>query len=135
MESINKTMSNKVLYPRSKIWIEARNENMVFGSGRLSLFKAIDRFGSINRAAAELGMSYRAAWGKITATEKHLGIKLVDKYTGGARSGSELTPEAKKLMAAYQQFKEESIEAVDKLFYKHFAGICKLSPKKDDLSL
>ena len=37
-------------------------------------------------------------------------------------------------MAAYQQFKEESIEAVDKLFYKHFAGIRKLSPK-DDLSI
>ena len=47
---------------------------MVFGSGRLSLFKAIDRFGSINRAA-ELGMSYRRL-GKNYSYRKHLGIKL-----------------------------------------------------------
>ncbi len=119
-------MSGKTLHPRSKIWIEADGQNMVFGGGRLSLFQAIAEYGSINRAAAELGMSYRAAWGKITATEKHLGIKLVDKYMGGTRSGSELTPEAKKLMDAYQQFKRESINAVDQLFYKHFGSICKL---------
>jgi len=44
--------------------------------------------GSINQAAAKLGMSYRAAWGKVTATEKRLGIKLLNKHTGGYHSGS-----------------------------------------------
>ncbi len=126
MISAIKPMSDKMLHPRSKIWIEADDKNMVFGSGRLALFQAIAEYGSISRAAAELGMSYRAAWGKITATEKHLGIKLVDKYTGGTRSGSELTPEAKKLMEAYRQFKKESTDAVDQLFCKHFCNICKI---------
>ncbi|HOP68925.1 MAG: LysR family transcriptional regulator [Dethiobacteria bacterium] len=90
----------------------------------MALFQAIDECGSINRAAAKLGMSYRAAWGKITATEKHLGMQLVEKHAGGARSGSELTPEARKIMEAYRLFKRESIQAVDELFRKHFKDIC-----------
>ncbi len=97
---------------------------MVFGGGRLALFEAIAECGSIKQAAAKLGMSYRAAWGKITATEKHLGMQLVEKRAGGARSGSELTPTAIVIMEAYRRFKRESIEAVDALFCKHFAHIC-----------
>ncbi len=117
---VKKNINGKIiLQPKCKIWLE-RNKQVVFGGGRLALFQAIEECGSINKAASKLGMSYRAAWGKITATEEHLGIKLVDKYIGGARSGSELTSEAKKLVAAYKDFKEESITAVDLLFYKHF---------------
>lgn len=124
MNSIDKPISEKILRPKCKIWIEVE-KSVVFGGGRLALFQAIDECGSINRAAAKLGMSYRAAWGKITATEKHLGVKLVDKYVGGTRSGSELTPEARRIMDAYRQFKMESINAVDNLFNKHFGNICK----------
>ena len=126
MDSKDKPISEKVLKPKYKIWIEV-DKSVVFGGGRLALFQAIDECGSINRAAAKLSMSYRAAWGKITATEKHLGIKLVDKYVGGARSGSELTPEARKIMDAYRQFKMESINAVDDLFVKYFGDMGKKS--------
>jgi molybdate transport system regulatory protein len=122
VNTVNKPLLGKILQPKCKIWIEFE-KSVVFGGGRLQLFQAIDECGSIKQAAAKLGMSYRAAWGKITATEKHLGIKLVNKYAGGTRSGSELTPEAKKIMAAYKQFKEESLNAVDQLFYKHFSFI------------
>ncbi len=126
MDSKGKPISEKVLKPKCKIWVEV-DKSVVFGGGRLALFQAIDECGSINRAAAKLSMSYRAAWGKITATEKHLGIKLVDKYVGGARSGSELTPEARKIMDAYRQFKMESINAVDDLFVKYFGDMGKKS--------
>ncbi|HHX86730.1 MAG TPA: LysR family transcriptional regulator [Firmicutes bacterium] len=113
-----------MVQPKCKIWLEADN-SVVFGGGWLAIFQAIDECGSINQAAAKLGMSYRAAWGKVTSTEKRLGIKLVNKHAGGARSGSELTPEARKIMNAYLRFKQESIQAVDQLFYKHFHDICK----------
>lgn len=115
-------MADKTLKPKCKIWIESDNK-VVFGGGRLSLFQEINKCGSINQAAAKLGMSYRAAWGKVTATEKRLGIKLLNKHTGGYHSGSELTPEAKKILTAYLNFREESIEAVDRLFHKHFDDI------------
>ena len=72
-------MADKTLKPKCKIWIESDNK-VVFGAGRLSLFQEINKCGSINQAAAKLGMSYRAAWGKVTATEKRLGIKPVS-YT------------------------------------------------------
>ena len=67
---------------RFKIWIE-QDGSVAFAEGRRILLKAVDRLGSLNAAAKELGMSYRAAWGKIKTTEKALGIKLLDVSTGG----------------------------------------------------
>ena len=122
LNPLEKNLAGKTLRPKCKIWIETDN-GVVFGGGRLALFQAIMECGSINQAAAKLGMSYRAAWGKITATEKHLGLKLVDKHVGGANSGSELTPEAKKMMEAYLQFKKEAVEAVDRLFHRYFDNL------------
>ncbi len=113
-------MKNK--QPMCKIWIE-HDHHVVFGSGRLELFQAFDELGSINKAAAKLGMSYRAAWGKITETEKTLGIKLIEKHAGGSNSGSELTDLARKMIRAYTDFKKESIDAVDQLYHKHFNDI------------
>ncbi|HHT9106902.1 MAG TPA: winged helix-turn-helix domain-containing protein, partial [Candidatus Wujingus californicus] len=51
-----------------KIWLE-ENGGVAFSEGRKMLFDAIARRGSLNAAAKELGMSYRAAWGKVKATE------------------------------------------------------------------
>lgn len=112
----------KYKHPMCKIWIEHEN-HVVFGGGRLELFKAIDELGSINKAAAKLGMSYRAAWGKITETERTLGIELIEKHAGGSKSGSELTDIARKLVQAYIDFKKESNDAVDQLYQKHFNDI------------
>jgi molybdate transport system regulatory protein len=49
---------------RSKFWIENKGE-VVLGSGKAALLHAIERDGSIQRAAEEFGMSYRHAWGII----------------------------------------------------------------------
>lgn len=122
MADKNNSSGELKLQPRCKVWIEF-NEQVVFGGGRLALFQAIEECGSINKAAAKLGMSYRAAWGKITATEKTLGIKLIDKHIGGKQSGSELTDLAKKLVKAYTAFKEDSVNAIDRLYEKHFQDI------------
>jgi molybdate transport system regulatory protein len=116
--NLNKLNLNK-LKPKSKTWIEADGE-VVFGAGRAALFQAIEETGSIRQAANKLGMSYRAAWGKIKATEERLGIRLVEKFAGGHRSGASLTPQAKKLLDIFQQFKRESEESVDQLFMRHF---------------
>jgi molybdate transport system regulatory protein len=107
------------LQPRSKIWIESQGE-VVFGGGRVALFQAIEETGSIRQAANKLGMSYRAAWGKIKATEERLGMALVEKHAGGHQSGATLTLEAKELLKIYRKFKKDSDAAVDKLFARHF---------------
>ncbi len=58
---------------RTKIWIDDDNDKVIFGSGRVRMLEAIDRLGSMNKAAKELKMSYRALWGRIKSTEERLG--------------------------------------------------------------
>lgn len=57
---------------RSKIWIEVNGEP-VFGRGRRFLLEAIDTHGSINKAAHDVDISFRKAWGHIKAMEERLG--------------------------------------------------------------
>jgi len=116
------TEAGKKLVPQCRIWIDIDGD-AVLGDGRMDLLQAIDECGSINQAAAKLNMSYRAAWGKIKATEERLGFNVVEKHIGGTSSGSELTPQAKKIIAAYNSFREEAMKAIETLFNKHFEDI------------
>lgn len=93
---------NSPLLSRSKVWIEDKEGNVIFGSGRIKILKAIKRCGSINAAAKELKMGYRAVWARINATEKRLGKKLLITQSGGkAGGGSQLTPFAEFLIEEF----------------------------------
>ena len=76
---------------RLHLWMESGG-GTVFGMGRLQLLERIETCGSLKAAAEDLGMSYRAAWGKLKASEEALGIALVEKL-GGNKSGCRLTRE------------------------------------------
>ncbi len=104
---------------KSKVWLE-KEQHVVFGDGRQALLKAIEQTGSIRQAASKLGMSYRAAWGKIKATEERLGIEIVNKKAGGTDSGTVLTEHGKDFMRKYDDFKRESNEVIDQLHIKYF---------------
>jgi molybdate transport system regulatory protein len=106
---------------RSKIWIEMDGEP-VFGRGRRFLLEAIDMHGSINRAAKEVGLSYRKAWGHIQAMEKRLGIALVVRQTGGKNGGgATLTPEAREFLAKFEKMEHGLLDFVDAQFHELFA--------------
>ena len=80
---------------KAKFWIENKGE-VVLGGGKTALLLAVDRFGSIQRAADEFGMSYRHAWGAIRRIEKRAGFKIVDTKLGGKEGGgARLTPKGK----------------------------------------
>lgn len=85
---------------KHKFWLE-KNGKVVFGPGRDVLFKAIDECHSLNAAAKKLDMSYRAAWGRVKASEERLGIKLVTTEPG--RTGMHLTEEARKMIHRFDQ--------------------------------
>ena len=51
--------------------------------------------GSLRKAAESLGMSYRAAWGKLRATEDAVGELLVETV-GAKRGGYRLTPAGRR---------------------------------------
>lgn len=107
---------------KSKIWIEL-NDEVVFGLGRIRLFREIERTGSMSQAAALLGMSYRAAWGKVTATEERLAMPLVERQQGNRKKGTTLTPTGKELLRQYEIFQKKAQKAVDELFEDHLGGL------------
>ena len=104
---------------RARIWIE-RDGVDVFGGGRYALLAAVRRAGSLNRAAADLGMSYRAAWRKVRECESRLGFALLEGSIGGrGGGGSTLTARGERLLAAYERFEGELGRATERLFRKH----------------
>ena len=92
---------------RLHIWLES-GDSMVFGLGRVHLLDMIERHGSLRKAATELGMSYRAAWCKLRATERALGVSLVEAREC-KRDGCRLTAQGKQ----YRELFREWFEAVE----------------------
>ena len=92
MEQCNPTV-------RLHIWLET-DRGVFFGSGRAQLLKNIEKYGSLKKAAENMGMSYRAAWGKIRKTEDILGYKLIAKT--GRNRRYQLTEFGKELTENFQ---------------------------------
>ncbi|GAB6125685.1 winged helix-turn-helix domain-containing protein [Humidesulfovibrio idahonensis] len=89
---------------RVHLWLETGGR-MLFGLGRIQLLEQVARLGSLNQAAKALGMSYRAAWGRIKSTEEALGEPLLAKASG--RKGYELTPLAVTLLQDFSLWHQE----------------------------
>jgi molybdate transport system regulatory protein len=92
---------------KHKLWLEKKGR-VVFGHGRRTLLNAILEYRSLHAAAKKLNMSYRAAWGRLKASEERLGIKLVETHPGGR--GMELTDEAKTLLILFDAL-EQGVDA------------------------
>lgn len=112
---------SKKVCVKSKVWLEDREGRIIFGLGRMRILRAIDRCGSLNAAAKDLKMSYRAVWGKIKVTEDALGKPLLVKNQGGsAGGGSTLTPYAYTLMERYLELSRIIDSQADDLFESGF---------------
>jgi molybdate transport system regulatory protein len=62
---------------RNKIWIEDGRGHVVFGLGRYRMLEAIQQTGSLQAAAAQMKMSYKALWLRVRASEERMGRSLV----------------------------------------------------------
>lgn len=104
-----------------KLWLE-RN-GAIFGDGLFKLLSNVSLTGSISQAAREMGMSYRAAWGKIRLAEKHLCLPLVVTRVGGeAGGGTTLTPEADELLKRFRRLRQEVQQFVGNIYKEIFEG-------------
>jgi molybdate transport system regulatory protein len=83
-----------------KVWFE-KDGKVIFGSGRRELLRAVDTYNSLNAAAKHLNMSYRAAWGRLKASEERLGMKLVEPHPSGR--ALHLTAEARSLLKRFDE--------------------------------
>lgn len=91
-----------------KIWIE-KNGKVVFGKGRDNILLAVEEGRSLNAAAKKLEMSYRAAWGRLKASQDRLGIKLVEIDVDN--KGMQLTGRAKAIINRFEKL-EKDVEAL-----------------------
>jgi len=106
----------KVVY---RVWID--NDGKAFGEGPYRLLKLIEKTGSINRAAAEMEMSYRKAWKILKMVEEKLGFELIERKIGGMDGGgSQITEKGKEIMKNYEKFREEVKTSIEKIYRKHF---------------
>lgn len=87
---------------RLHLWLETE-KGVFFGLGRWKLLERIQSGQSLKGAAESLGMSYRAAWGKIKNTEKVLGVALIEKKAG-KRAGYRLTAEGVAMMTCFSRW-------------------------------
>lgn len=72
------------------------------------LLEAIDRIGSINRAAQSVGLSYKGAWEIIERANNLSPRVLVATAIGGRHGGgTQLTPAGKELLGLFQALQEE----------------------------
>lgn len=112
--------SHNALEIRSKLWIEKDGEP-IFGRGRKLLLQGIDKYGSINQAAKEINISYRKAWSYINSMEERLGIRLIERQTGGkSGGGAVLTEDARHLLEKYERLEKGINELIDLKFKKNF---------------
>jgi len=105
---------------RSKVWLEV-DGNAFLGNGRFRMLDAIERTGSINAAAKELGLSYRKVWAQMQAMEQNAPFLLLERRTGGKGGGeTRLTQAAKELLENYGHLREQVNQAADQNFAEIF---------------
>ncbi len=105
---------------KAKFWIENKGE-VVLGGGKTALLLAVDRLGSIQRAADQFGMSYRHAWGMVRKIEQRAGFKLVDTKLGGKEGGgAQLTPKGKEFIYKADLLLRNLQRVVEKRFKEKF---------------
>jgi len=120
VEKFSLSKTNMILRLKSRHWIEDAQGHMIMGEGRLRILEVIKEKRSLAEAAKALGMSYRALWGKLKATETAIGEPLVDSTKA---KGTNLTPLAEKLLAKYEEFKRRCQISEELLFQELFGEL------------
>jgi molybdate transport system regulatory protein len=102
---------------KSRQWVVDEQDRIIMGEGRKEILENIVKTGSINQTAKIMKMSYKAAWGKIKATEKYLNQRIVNT---DRKRGAWLTKEGKEFLEKYSLLKKRCLEEEDKIFSSIF---------------
>ena len=98
---------------KSRIWVEG-SKGIFLGEGRIQLLKAIEREGSLSKAAKSMKMSYKKAWNLVDAINKSAPQAIVTKSTGGSGGGgTELTPYGKQKISDFEAMKQRCWDFID----------------------
>lgn len=99
-------------------------EGKCFGPGVAELLRRVQEHHSLRSAAISMEMAYSKAWTVIKNSEAELGFKLLISVTGGKHGGgASLSPEAEKLLAAYDGYCASLRAFAAEEFDRVFCGI------------
>ncbi|MFT4177375.1 MAG: LysR family transcriptional regulator [Luteolibacter sp.] len=87
-----------------------------FGPGKAELLEKIRTLGSVQAAAAEMGMSYMKAWKIVKGLNERFQEPLVSLSRGGkAQGGAVITPAGNKVLGIYH----DAVKAAEKATAAH----------------
>ncbi len=96
---------NRALRLKLTIRLYAGEDLRCFGPGVATLLRRVQEHRSLRAAAASMEMAYSKAWRIIRTAEEVFGRKLLVSSTGGVHGGGAvLTPEAVRLVDAYEAY-------------------------------
>ena len=99
-------------------------ETKCFGPGVAELLRRVEEHHSLRAAANSMCMAYSKAWTVIKNAENALGYRLLVSSTGGKNGGgATLSPEAKKLLTAYEEYCARVRAYAADAFHEIFDGV------------
>ena len=105
---------------RFKIWV-VFDDQVKFGDGRAELLDLVDQLGSLKKAVAKIGMSYRNAWGYLRELEEAAGFLFLERTPGGGpQGGTRLKAKGRRFLARYRRFRQGLDEVVTHHFERSY---------------
>jgi molybdate transport repressor ModE-like protein len=104
---------------KAKFWLTL-GPRTLFGDGKADLLEAVERLGSLRRAAASMDMSYRYAWGLLRELDAAAGFAFLEHSGTGARTNLRLTREGRRFIEDYRLFRAPLDSLVDRAFRRTF---------------
>lgn len=97
--------------PRLRI---VAGKNIAFGPGKAELLEAVEKTGSITKAAHKLDMSYMRAWTLIRTMNRCFKEPLVDAIRGGTQGGggAQLTALGRQILELYREMDDKCLGAI-----------------------
>ena len=106
----------KYLTVKSRLWVVGK-EGTFLGEGRVALLHAINRLGSISKAAKSMNMSYLKAWKLVKSMNQTSPKPLVKKSSGGKDGGgTTLTEYGHKAIKLFEELSDKHNQYLSQKF-------------------
>lgn len=110
------------LHLKLTLRIYSQDDQRCFGPGIATLLERVQIHHSLRAGAASMEMAYSKAWRIIRTAESVFGCKLLKSTIGGVHGGGAvLTPQAERLLDAYNQYVSQVDAFARQKFEEQFA--------------
>ena len=113
---------DKELHLKLTVRLYTDDNQRCFGPGIATLLERVRIHKSLRAAAASMEMAYSKAWRIIRTAEEVFGCKLLSSTIGGQHGGGAvLTPQAERLLAAYNAYTAQVTAFAQQQFEEQFS--------------